>query len=197
MSTILGYLMLPWVFYPLCGTIIGFVYNAVEDDKDFDEAPLWWIAIIVACCLYRFDSFRAYAFTWGGALSLVAAYVGAGIGVALWKWVIALSDFKARVALWMAQRTPDYVQKVIPVNQAKDMSSDLYDGSPYHAVKVVFGETVTYVLDHKQFPLVTWAVYWPFFLFSVALDPIARLVRRILSALKGVLDTLAKRFSVS
>lgn len=195
MITILDYLLLGWLFWPVAIVPLLIAYALVNaDDSDCAVGALILSAVALGACLYRYPEFRAFAFTWSGAAWLVGGYVVAGGILSLWKWVNVLMDFK--------RKAPEALKKVkrpdAPSEIAENLGRSIFGYGKSHYVVSgdgLNGDSVYYP-NYKVFPIATWWVYWPFFTLSVVFDPINRLIRRVYDLLKGVYERMARTVAV-
>lgn len=189
-STFISYLMIDWVFWTLNLILILVARNELKDEDDVWDWCALLVAIITAGLLYRYDSFRAFALTWRGAGWIVGGYAVAGGVTALAKWLIVLVDFRPKARAWLDANT-DYQTKY--PDKADALSRDLFGSG---RDRVIESEGSFYP-NWKRFPIAVWATYWPFFAFSVILDPITRAAKRAVKWMGTLFERLSKSFAVS
>ena len=201
MITVLDFLLLSWAFWLIAPglTVIAYIIvSELADEKEWGFAPLFFLALAGGALWYRYPEVRL---TWSGAAWAAAGYVAAGFILSLWKWLTVLLDFKKLpVAVMIACQkadariqNPSYHAQAVLNEAARKLAHDC----TLKGCKVVENAgTITIYPDWRRHPIATWFTYWPFFLFSVVLDPVKRGIARLVQELKELYESIAKRFKV-
>lgn len=190
----LDILFLTWTFWPIVVGLPLICYGVVSSLEAKDESEAWPTLLIIlagAATLYRYPALRLTEWqTWAYA---VGGYVLIGFLLTLYKWVMVLVDFrKSDVAKDIAETRTAY-------SSPKKAAASL--GSLYRYKKCLVevndaDGTISVRPNWHSYPLATWATYWPFFAFSVILDPIKRGIEHAIGWLKSFFDGIARRFAV-
>ncbi len=184
-NALLLFFAIPYVFWGLCLGLTVWSYCLIHDEDDFHFGAATLIGLLIAGLAYRFESLKLALVTWPDVAYLAGAYLGAGVILAGYKYLMLLVDFRVKAREWLAKNPNP--------RSDTDLSQALY--SSYN--KVTKTKEGTYHLDHRYWPVANWIAFWPLFSFSVVLDPIWRASKRLAKWLGSLLERLSKAFSVS
>jgi len=194
--TILAFLTLWWVFWPIVTILTLITYFAVSKNKDddFESGALALLALTIVGLTHYFGAW--FLFTWPTVLYTVGGYVAIGVVIMGYKWLTLLSDFRTKAKEFL---------KSIPeggsvAEKAQRLDSHVFGSYGRHVkVDTVDGpdSRAFYYLNWRTFPLANWVVFWPFFSLSVVLDPILRVTRRVIKWCGEIFEAIAKKFAVS
>ena len=223
LTSVIDFLVLTWLFWPLLVLIPIVCYFMVLDAVRHEHYPLMpelLLAAVIAAVVYHFPVLHLYAFSWQVWALAVPVYIVAGFGIAFYKWMAVIHDFRASgPAAIIASTRADVWQEAVKANRVKwtgpelvkEVSSRLdryWDRKavievppsrcPDQLTQAEFSAVALRVYPNwKKHPIATWWVYWPFFALSVVFDPIERFIRQLTAWLKGVFNGVARKFSVS
>lgn len=188
---ILDILMVWWVYWPMSILLLSCGYALGHQEDEFHPEALIFLGALLAGILYRFDNLRHFLLSWDGALLGAGGYLMIGAAISLCKWMQKLDGFKTFAKDWLPKNKPDPRNFTPPQKERLERAwTDTY------ATGRVTEQDGVFFLNWRKFPLATWWIYWPFFSFSVILDPIRDLVNTIIAWFGNRLEQLAKIFSV-
>ena len=193
------------------------VTESAEEDS-FGCAHVLFFTIFVTFIIYRFDGLRAFL-AWPNWIYVLGGYLVAGFGIAIYKWfqrVSAFRKFAQTAALEIEEelREQESLQRLAPGARIPNSHSSvdpkdketprtllkkqLDNHYNFHNIgtDTTNPEEPKYYLMSSKSRVALWWTFWPFFLFSVVLDPLTRIIRSASALLSSIFTRISKRFSV-
>ena len=212
MLNILNYFLLTaWLFWPVVSlmalvAIVVLAEGLANDEANFRPAPLALLVLVAAGLAFHFDWVHQYLGDWRAWTYGLGGYVLAGFLVSMYKWTMKALDFRRDQSVTIKNlilTTREQVEKDEPLLSKEKQANEvarIINRRDYHGKTVASVNTdgtISVCLNSESFPIASWWTYWPYFLLSVVLDPIHRLVMRLLNWLRDVYHRIARFFSVN
>ncbi len=188
LTAILNFAVLSWFFWIMIGAFAGISYwyirpkNGQKYLAEFKFGPIFFIAMMVAASAYRWPEVREWVMPWKCLITL-GAYTVVGVLTMLIKWRTVTSNYYHGAADAFSKFGNES-----PTNQARFVAShmDLPENAIEYNAKIP-----EFLLNWKVFPFGTWLVYWPYYIFSIVLEPIMNIANSIVTSMKGVFIQMA------
>jgi uncharacterized protein involved in tolerance to divalent cations len=181
-----------WFFWPLDAMLfIGFVAGVGAAEKENEKSNFSTLLLVAALAVCAAHWNLGHRFlSWKFDLALVGAYVGVGFITMMYKWGGCLATFR-EVAVGITESTDrlSAIQNALPWQRHSYVADD----------RVLLDNSVTpprYMLNWKIFPIFSWWFDWPYYIFSVIVDPIKRFIRAAIRWLKDFFTWTARLASV-
>lgn len=195
MNAILSFFLIPWVVYSILTVAVLVAYGLIHGDNHCEDSAALVSVLALAYATYVFEPLRSILLSWPGALWVVLGYLVAGFVVAGIKWLLVLTDFKVRAGKWLKeQNTFTNLKGTNQQNILNEMGYCLYDNRYSNKIAASNG---SYYPNWRGFPVANWVLFFPFFTFSVAFEPISRFVKYVLAQAGALIERVSKLFSVS
>jgi hypothetical protein len=210
--TVLSILFLTWAFWvavPLL-TLASYIC-VVNNIKDEDDSVPWIAFLFLSFAIwglgYRFQNWVDVS-NWRWWASMLGSYFGVGFGVSMYKWLSILRGFDRKAASVAIVLTRDKVKalyddprdqswRIAGKRQDQYLQDELKQMADFKrcVVNVALNGATAVYPDWRKYPIATWWVYWPFFMFDVLLDPLHRLVKMALKFMRHFYDSIGKLFA--
>ena len=210
-TTVLDFLLMTWIFWPIILTLPLVAYYNVTDSVKEEESEFlagFLIAAIVGALVYKFPALRGYFDGWRACLVVFGGYIAAGFLLSLYKWLSVLWDFRKQdVRNKIEECRIDYSVAEEKYKTKKE-SGERFNPEPdsvedrvenlFKKCNVEKNEDGTFTVfpNWKQYPIGIWWVYWPFFLLELPFDFVKRVMERLFNWLRHFYNGIAKSFAV-
>ncbi len=208
MLAIFDFILLTWFFWPLAILFPLGAYFSLRDSVKKEESPIlpgFLIALAGTILAYRYPWFREIVTSWKSIAWLVGSYVTAGFVLALYKWFVILwdfrkTDFKAHVddAKLGLKNNPRASFLDESHYESDRVLSLLRRSTSLDKFNIQYNDDATYSFypNWKQYPIGSWWVYWPFFLFEIPFDVLTRLITNLFNWFRYLFNGIARKFAV-
>lgn len=202
--TALDLIFLSWFFWlPLVIVPIACYYTIMHDlDSRYHKWSSWpfaFLAMLGGGVLYRYPGARLT--DWHSWLYAGLIYVAVGFGVALYKWIAVLVEFRKGDVAGAIAKARQRVTEDAGGRYAPDLLlSKVVDRLESDYAQCVVESTpdgfIVIWPDWRQHPIGTWATYWFYFVLSIPFDWLTRVIEWVTNLLKDFWNGVARRFSV-
>ncbi len=183
--SIVDFLVLTWAFWLIAPGLClwSYCYVKPKHTASFHFGPVFLMGLVVAACAYKWPVVREWLIP-GKLWLTMAGYLFIGFLTTLIKWRTITQRFANADTSYFTAETEKY-----RIEQSLELPSGSLE------VKTA-GPEPEYYLHWKKFPFGTWWTYWPFFMFSIVLEPILNTVDWLMNRAKFIYEGMARNASI-
>jgi hypothetical protein len=202
--TLLDLLFLTWFFWlsvPVASLGMLIAVFTVNDNDDPPFYPPILLAFVALGIAWHCPWLKDGIFNWHYWVIGFAAYYVIGFVVCMYKWLGVLTDFRGGQFTTIEPIIVRVIKDVkedqrVSVPSRDTVTQDRLESSFPKCIVAVGDDEVSIRPNWNSYPVSNWWNYWPAYAFSIIVDPIRRLIKASLKALRHFFDWMARRFSV-